>query len=680
MGNSSAAVATGTPETALAHAAGLLAQQPDLALDQAREILRLLPGLPQARLIEGQALRLTGNLKGSRTALLRLAADQPRSAATALELGLTAAALGERGLATTSLQRAVTLKPDWPAAWSELAAALRESGREAEAMRADLSAVQASTRDPLLIKAALALGDGRLEIAEPLLRDRLKRQPTDVAATRMLGELAWRLGRMDDALILLHRTVQLAPGFEAAREFLARLLGQTDRVTEALEQANILVANNPAHAAHAMFKASLLVRLGDQLGAGDIYEALLARHPDNPRTWMNLGHVRKTLGKQAEAVDAYRRAIALAPALGEAWWSLANLKTVKLGDADVAAMDTALANAVDTDEDRYHLHFALAKALEDLGQDEQAFRHYDAGNRLRRATLDYDAQHTHRAAQGHASLFTRGFLAARAGEGCPAPDPIFIVGLPRAGSTLIEQILASHSQVEGTMELPDMMMIAARLETRVDSGEFASIAALLAALTPDERARLGEEYIERTRVHRKSDKPLFIDKMPNNWQHVGLIRLILPQAKIIDARRHPMGCCFSGWKQHFARGQAFTYDLADLGRYYRDYVMQMAAFDEAAPGSVHRVIYEHMVADTAGEVARLLDYLGLPFEDACLAFWRNDRAVRTASSEQVRQPIFTDGVDHWKRFEPWLGALAENLGPVLASYPQAPSDRAWLEA
>ena len=360
--------------------------------------------------------------------------------------------------------------------------------------------------------------------------------------------------------------------------------------------------------------------------------------------------------------------------MGEAWWSLANLKTVKLGAADIAAMQAALAGSPEPRaEDLFHLHFALGKAHEDLGEAEAAFRHYAEGNRLRRAGIVHDADAFSAEIDAAVSTFTAPFLAARRNGGCPAPDPIFIVGLPRSGSTLIEQILASHSQVEGTMELPDLMMIASRLAARVEAGEFADFGAMMAALTPADRQRLGEEYLERTRIHRKSGKPRFIDKMPNNWQHVGLIRLILPNATIIDARRHPMGCCFSAWKQHFARGQGFSYDLVDVGRYYRDYVRLMAHFDAATPGATTRVIYEEMVADTETQVRRLLSAVGLAYEPACLEFWRNDRAVRTASSEQVRQPIFTDGVDHWKAYAAWLGPLGETLGDVATLYPAVPA-------
>jgi tetratricopeptide (TPR) repeat protein len=657
----------GTLQQALDHTMALLAADPALALTQAQEILRHVPGHPQALLLEAMAHRLTGDLAGARARLVPLARQQPRAAAVALELGITAAALGEMGLAAQSLRQAARLKPDLAPAWGALARCERTLGNLDEAATAELNALRASSRDPLLIKAALAMTEGHFEAAQALLRGRLATDPHDFAALRMLGELAWRQGHLDEAIDLLFGAVRLGPAFASAREFLARLLTQANRLPEALEQARALTQAHPDIPDPALLLASLMTRTGDQHGARAIYETLLIRDPAQPMIWMNLGHVRKTIGDQAGAVAAYRRAIALSLTLGEAWWSLANLKTVQLGVEDIAAMEQGLERAA-TDEDRFHLHFALGKALEDMARDEAAFAHYALGNRMRRLTLPYDAQDNHREAQEHGATFTAPFYAARAGEGCMARDPIFVLGMPRSGSTLVEQILSSHSRIEGTHELPEMMMLAGRLQSRVEDGEFASYGVALASLSATDRRRLGEEYIDRTRVHRQSDRPHFIDKMPNNWQNVGLIHLILPHARIIDTRRHPMGCCFSGWKQHFARGQAFSYDLADIGHYYRDYVEQMAAFDAQCPGVVHRVIYEDMVADTPGEVARLLAWLDLPFEEECLSFWRNRRAVRTASSEQVRQPIYTAGLDHWQRFEPWLSPLAEALGPVLTGW------------
>jgi hypothetical protein len=364
--------------------------------------------------------------------------------------------------------------------------------------------------------------------------------------------------------------------------------------------------------------------------------------------------------------------VALAPQLGEVWWSLANLKTWRFEAADVAAMRAQLARTDLAEDDRFHLEFALGKALEDDGDFAASFGAYARGNAIRKAQLRHSADDTSQQATASRALLDAEFFAARAGWGCPASDPIFIVGLPRSGSTLVEQILASHSAVEGTMELPDILTLVRRMDRPPTPGGEGRYPAALAALTADEARALGEEYLERTRVQRRTERPRFIDKLPNNWLHVGLIRLILPNATIIDARRHPLGCCLSGFKQHFARGQAFSYDLAHIGRYYRDYVALMAHVDAALPGKVHRVIYERMVADTEGEVRRLLAHLGLPFEDACLRFWTNERAVRTASSEQVRQPIFDDALDHWRNFEPWLDPLKAALGDVLDAYPEAP--------
>jgi len=660
-------------DAAFAHASAMLGRDPRMALAQAREILGAVPGHPQAVLIEGQALRLLGDLPAARAVLIRLAGEQPRSAMTAFELALVHGRLGEIGLAVAALERAVALKPDFLPAWHALAGALREAGREKEARVADLRAVDAATRDPMLVKAALAMHDQDFTQAEILLDERIARLPRDAAALRLRGEVAWRQGQLDQAMDWLRQTLALAPGFAAARELLVRIMQIGPDVAEALGQASVLLEDEPGNVGHALLKASLQVRLGEQDLAAAIYRDLVARGVDSPRVWLNLGHVEKTLGNQSDAIGSYRHALNHDPALGEAWWSLANLKTVRFDADDLAAM-AASEGAVEDEEQASQLQFALGKAYEDSGDVTASFAHYARGNALRRASIDYDEARIVGGAADHAQLFTASFLASRAGQGCLANDPVFIVGLPRAGSTLVEQILSSHSQIEGTMELPDLMMIADRLQSRVEEGEFASFDDVLRSLTPADLARLGEEYLERTRVHRKEGKPRFIDKMPNNWMHTGLIRLILPNATIIDARRHPMGCCFSGWKQFFARGQLFTYDLAEIGRYYRAYVGQMAAFDRAAPGAVYRVIYEHMVADTQVQVRRLLDHAGVPFEEECLAFYRNRRAVRTASSEQVRQPIFTDGVDHWRQFEAYLGPLREALGTVETAYPAVPAE------
>lgn len=668
-------VARNMPGPALADAASLLGTDPAKALAKAEALLKSYDGkLPPAELIACQALRQLGKEQLALTRLIALDRGQPGVPPILWELAQSAGALGESRKAVAALETLTRQQPQVASGWYLLARELRKIGETEKAWRADLSAIHASSSDPELIKAAVAMNEGRFDEAQAMLMARLERLPEDASATRLIGEILWRQGDLTGAMDWVEKALAMAPGFDLARDFLIRLLLQTNRLNEAKDQVELLCQSPMQSPGHRLLKASVLVRLGDQEGAGAIYDALLQETPDNAHVWQNLGHVRKTLGDQPAAVDAYRRAIAVTATMGEAWWSLANLKTVKFTAEDRAAMEAAIASGP-TGEDLFHLHFALGKALEDAGDYAASFRHYQTANALRRAELPYNAKGTHDAAVEHAAAFTAPFYAARDGDGgCMAPDPIFILGLPRSGSTLVEQILSSHSMIEGTHELPEMMMIAGRLKARAEQGEFASYGDLLRSLSPADRTRLGEEYIDLTRVHRQTDRPMFIDKLPNNWQNTGLIRLILPKAKIIDARRHPMACCFSGWKQHFARGQAFSYDLADIGAYYRDYVAQMAAFDQEMPGAVHRVIYEEMVADTQAEVTRLLAYVGVDFEEACLSFWENKRAVRTASSEQVRQPIYRDGLEQWLNYDAWLGPLRDALGPVVDAFPAPPSD------
>lgn len=521
------------------------------------------------------------------------------------------------------------------------------------------AAIARGIRNPALMDAALALAEGRLHEAEPALKAHLKRDPFDVAAIRMLAELAARIERYRDAEALLRRALELAPDFLAARSNLATVLHRQGRSGEAVAELEQLQRLDPGNLANANLKAAALGRVGEFDEALALYEQVLRTLGRQPKIWMSYGHMLKTVGRQSDAVAAYRKALALAPALGETWWSLANLKTVAFDAADIAAMGAALDRDDIGAEDRFHLHFALGKAYDDDGQAETAFAHYAEGNRQRKTLLGYDADQTRAAVEHAMSLYTPDFFAARADHGCPAGDPVFIVGMPRAGSTLIEQILASHSMVEGTMELPDIPALHAR--ARAMGG--------VASLSADDARMLGEQYLHDTRIQRKTDKPFYIDKLPNNWLHTGFIRLILPNAKIIDARRHPMDCCFSNFKQHYARGQAFSYSLSDIGRYYADYVDLMAHFDAVLPGRVHRVFHERLIDDIDAEVRALLDHLGLPFEANCLEFHANDRAVRTASSEQVRRPVNRDGVGQWRPMAAWLDPLVAALGPALTDYP-----------
>ena len=513
------------------------------------------------------------------------------------------------------------------------------------------------------MEAALALHDNRLSDAEPLLRAHLKADPFDAAAMRMLAELAGRIGRYKDAETLLRRALEVSPAFHAARANLAIVLYRLNRPMDAIAELDALLEEEPDHAGHANLKAAALGRVGGFDDAITLYETVLKTAPEQPRVWMSYGHMLKTVGRQADGIAAYRRAVAITPSLGEAWWSLANLKTLVFTDEDIATMQAALAQDGLSDEDHFHLDFALGKACEDRGAAEAAFGHYAAGNALRRTKLVYDADETSTFVDRSIATFDAGFFAGRVGQGCQAPDPIFILGMPRAGSTLVEQILSSHPLVEGTSELPDIPALARQV---------ADYPAGVAALDPAALRRIGEAYLERAAVQRRTDRPFFIDKLPNNWAHVPLILAILPGAKIIDARRHPLGCCFSNFKQHFARGQAFSYALDDMGRYYRDYVRLIAHVDAVLPGRIHRVLYERMVDDTEAEVRALLATCGLDFDPACLAFHETQRSVRTASSEQVRRPIFQEGTRAWQAFDPYLGDLRTALGDVVDHYPQAP--------
>jgi tetratricopeptide (TPR) repeat protein len=661
----------GSLEAALERALDLIEGQPALALEQATEILKTVHGHPIATLLVGMAQRRLGDRAGALDTLEPLARSQPRAGAVHFELGLALADAGQGEAAVGSLRRAVELSPALPGAWQALADHLAAIGDTAGADAAYARHIKAATRDPRLLRPAAALCENDIPLAETLLREYLSEHPTDVAAIRMFAEVAARLGRYQDAENLLARCLELAPGFQGARHNYAVALFRQGKHEAALPEVERLLAAEPRNPNYRSLQAAVLAGVGDYARATEIYVQVLKEYPRQAKIWLSYGHVLKTAGSASEGIGAYRRALELEPRLGEAWWSLANLKTYRFDAADLVQMSAQLAGTDLSAEDRYHLRFALGKALEDERRYAEAFEHYSQGNALRRAQVHYDAGRIDEHLEQSKSLFTREFLARASGHGAPAPDPIFIVGLPRAGSTLIEQILSSHSQVEGTMELPDVPALAHGIGTQSSEGG-PRYPQVLARLSPEQLRELGEKYLARTRIQRKSGRPYFIDKLPNNFLHVGFIHLMLPNARIIDARRHPLGCCFSAFKQHFARGQPFTYDLAELGAYYRSYVELMAHFDAVLPGRVHRVFYEQLVDDTEHEVRRLLEYCGLPFEPACLRFHENQRAVRTASSEQVRVPIYREGLEQWRHFEAWLDPLKRSLGAVLERYPQVP--------
>lgn len=564
---------------------------------------------------------------------------------------------------------AAAANPRDAAAHRSLARALSESGDDEGASRAQLAAIFASQHDPQIQRAAAALMANDVRGAEAVLRPLVEQRPDDVAALRMLADVSLRLGRPADAERLAREALRHAPDFGFARFTLAVALHQQNRSGEALDELDR--AAGEKNDEFLSLRAAVCSRTGRYEEAAALYRDLLSRHPNMIELWISLGHVLKFAGDSDGAVAAHRRALELRPEHGEAWWSLADLKAFSFSSADVEAMESLVSRPGLGDDDRLRMHFALGKALEDLGDDQRSFDHYAKGNAIRSAQLRHDPDKVTDLVARIERTVTDKLIASRGEAGCPAKDPIFILGMPRAGSTLVEQILASHPQVEGTAELPDIIVIARTLEEA--EGKFTSEAwerypEILADLSASDLEQLGELYLARTKVQRRTDRPFFTDKMPNNWIHVGLIRLILPNAKVIDVRRHPLACGFSNFKQHYARGQEFSYDLGHFGSYYRDYVRLMRHFDSASPGAVHRLIYEELVNDPRREIGRMLDYLGLPFDEACLRFHETKRVVRTASAEQVRRPINSSGVDQWRRFEKWLSPLKEALGSALVDW------------
>ena len=658
---------------ALEHTHALLATSPALAEQQAREILRVAPEHSVAAWLLGAALRRQAKIPDALAVLEPLAIREPRAPLLHLDLAQALGSAGRGDEAMQALRHCVRLKPDLGDAWQLLGDHALATGDLALATAAQNKVLQLAAREPRVTDAAQAMLDNQLAVAESLLREHLLAKPTDIAAIRMLAELAARLGRYGDAENLLARCLELAPGFHAARHNYAFVLHRENKPREALAEIERLLTTEPRHPGYRNLKAAILARIGETAPALELYAGVLAEYPGNARAWMSYGHALKAAGRHNQAVDAYRQTTRLAPSLGEAWWSLANLKTLRVDEADIATLRAQLQSKDLSIEDRYHFEFTLGKALEDRADYATSFEHYARGNAERRTVIAYSADETRTQVQRAIGLLTTEFFAARQTQGCPSQDPIFIVGLPRSGSTLLEQILASHPLVEGTQELPDLPAIARRLSGRKTRSGQTDYPEIMAQLDGAALRALGEEYLSATRIQRKTARPFFIDKMPNNWLHCGLIQLILPNAMIIDARRHPLACCWSGFKQHFARGQHFTYDLADIGAYYRDYVRLMAHFDRVLPGRIHRVIYETVVDNLEQEVRRLLDYCGLPFDAGCLAFHRTERSVRTASSEQVRQPLYRDGIDAHRHYEPWLEPLKQALGPVLLHYPNAPA-------
>ncbi len=652
-------------------AAAMLRHDAAAAERLARGILDEVPDADPAQLVLASARRLQGDAAAALQILEPLAASQPQSADVLVELGLSLGAAGRGTEAIARLRAATRIAPGHSAAWRALGDQLAAAGDEAGSQQAFERHLDLSTEHSELVHAARHLREGEIAKAEQLARDVLKAHPTDVNAIRMLADIGIRVGQLDDAQSLLERCLELAPDFHLARHNYVSLLYRRQKLVEALDQVERLLRAEPNNPNFQLLKGTVLVQKGDHAAALELYEQVLKFYAAQPVAHMNYGHTLKTVGRLDDAVDAYRRSIALGTTAGEAYWSLANLKTFRFTADDIADMERRLDSEGGQDmnpDDQAHLAFALGKAFEDSADFDRSFEFYERGNAIRRKQHRYNPKINVFDTARQIKALDKAFFDMRKGQGCPAPDPIFIVGLPRAGSTLLEQILASHSQVDGTTELPDIIAISRKLGQRSRKNPAGYYPEVLVELSAEKLRELGEGYLETTRVQRRG-APFFIDKMPNNFQHIGLIHLILPNAKIIDARRHPMAGCFSCYKQLFAQGQTFTYNLTDLGHYYRDYVRLMDHWDEVLPGRVWRVQYEDMVADSEAQIRQLLDYCGLDFEEQCLRFYETERAVRTPSSEQVRQPIYKQGLEQWRSFDRHLEPLRKALGPVLDRYP-----------
>ena len=595
--------------------------------------------------------------------LRRLEQLHPRFSLLYQERGYCYTTLRDAPRAIEAFLRGVDINPALTKSWSMLERLFRMTGdaRNAAAAAERISSLKNLPSE--VVRAGSLFSDGDLSAAENILRAYLRTSSDDVEALRLLARIQHQHDVLDEAESLLESTLEIKPSYVAARLDYVRVLIDRQKYLRAREETDTLLRLEPGNAAYLSLYAAACVGLGEYEPAIALYRDLLAASPASADLRVSLGHSLKAVGRKKEATEAYQLAAVARPSFGDAWWSLANLKTFRFSQNEIVQMRAEEAAPGTDPVDRYHLCFALGKALEDRNEFAESWQFYERGNALKRAESRYQPDITENNTRKQVEVCTAQFFAARVGVGAPNLDPIFIVGLPRSGSTLIEQILASHSLVEGTHELFDIQRIAAEIRGLEDN----RYPAVLAELAPEEFRRLGERYIMDTRAYRQG-KPFFIDKMPNNFCHIGLIHLMLPNAKIIDVRRDPMACCVSNLRQLFARGQEFTYSIEDIARYYRTYLELMRHWDAVLPGRILRVWYEDMVEDLEGNVRRILDFCGLEFEPACVEFYKTERSVSTASSEQVRRPIFLDGLFQWRNYEPWLGPLKDKLDDALIRY------------
>jgi predicted Zn-dependent protease len=628
----------------------------------------LLPRVPENRdvlYMLAVSQRHLNDVPGALATLQELERLHPNFSRLHQERGHCYVALKDAPQAIGAFLRGVNINPALPASWNMLAGLYRMTG---EADNAGMATAHVETLMKLPAEVITATGlfsDGDLALAESIIRSFLLKHGNHVEAMRLLARIGIEREVPDDAELLLDAVVTLAPDYRAARFDYARALLARHKHQRACEELEKLMRLEPQNRQYLTLYATAMIGLGEHEKALALYRRLLADAPQAADVHLSVAHALKTLGRHEESVQAYRAAASARASFGDAYWSLANLKTYRFTDEEIARMRAEEAAPATLPVDRYHLCFALGKGLEDRGEYGESYRYYARGNALKKAEIRFRIEPIERNTRRQIQVCARSLFARLEGCGVADPDPIFIVGLPRSGSTLLEQILASHSRVEGTQELADIPRIVLELQGRdPDNLRYPDV---LADMTAEDFSRLGARYLADTRVYRLG-KPHFIDKMPNNFRHVGLIHLMLPKAKIIDARREPMACCFSNLKQLFASGQEFTYSIEDIARYYRTYLELMQHWDEVLPGRVLRIWHEDVVDDLAGNVRRILEFCGLDFEPGCVEFYKTERSVRTASSEQVRRPIFRDGLDQWKNYEPWLGELTDRLGDALVRY------------
>ncbi len=605
--------------------------------------------------------RYLKNYDDSKKYIESLLSNAPDMGRAYQELGHLNRDTGNEEDAIRHYRQACELNPALPSCWNALYSYFKMNKNQPAADHAYMQMNTLQSMPRALLYISQILNEGKLGIAEEKCREFLKQYPTNTFAMSLLSEIADRLGYFDDAEFLLESAVKLNPDDGELRMKYAMILRKKQKFSKTMEQVNILCEQFPENLSYQAQKASEIMQNGEHNEAIDLFDEILRKNPYNFSILTSKGHAQKTLGKTEQAINSYQSAYKVKQDHGEAFFSLANLKTYSFTKNELNNMREQLKRVDLTLGDKSYFHFALAQGCEAVGEYEEAFFHLDSGNKIKNKQSKYSIERMDGELQAQIDVCDQSFFEGHGNGGYETKDPIFILGLPRAGSTLIEQILASHSMIDGTLELPNILSMAQSLRGDDIYGKEGNYPKSMKNLTLEQRMEMGNRFINDTRMHRK-DAPRFTDKMPNNFRHIGLIHLIMPNAKIIDARRYPLDCCFSMFKQLFAQGQEFTYGLAEAGSYYKSYVKLMNHWDEVLPNKILRVNNEDIIDDLEGQVSRMLEFLELPFEESCITFYETDRSVRTASSEQVRKPINRSGMDRWKPYAKNLEPLLNGLG------------------